>query len=210
MTFELLTGSVAWLGALVVVLGAITISVFAIRMQQPVLALFGLLPIGLGVLALVLGILVPVPPLLPGLVALGLVALAIIGGNPVTVWVLDRASRGAVDDGAHGGILVPAVSSAGATTSTARTTKTREVLRGGTWIGYLERLAVVAAIAIGHYEIIAAVIAIKGLGRFSELDAPEARERFIVGTLVSLIWAALCGGLIFFGIVPGALGVYTP
>jgi hypothetical protein len=210
MTFELLTGSVAWLGALVVVLGAITISIFAIRMHQPVLALFGLLPIGLGVLALVLGIFVPVPPLLPGLVALGLVALAIIGGNPVTVWVLDRAARGAVDDGSHGGILVPAASRTGTTASTSRTAKTREVLRGGTWIGYLERLAVVAAIALGHYEIIAAVIAIKGLGRFSELDAPEARERFIVGTLVSLIWAALCGGLIFFGIVTGAAGAYTP
>jgi hypothetical protein len=200
MTFELLTGSVAWLGALFVVLGAITISTFAIRMQQPVLALFGLLPIGLGVIALVLGIFVPVPPLLPGLVALGLVALAIIGGNPVTVWVLDRASRGDVDDGAHGGIMVPALPIGPPTT--ARTTKTREVLRGGTWIGYLERLAVVAAIAIGHYEIIAAVIAIKGLGRFSELDAPESRERFIVGTLVSLGWAALCGALIAYGIVP--------
>jgi hypothetical protein len=210
MTFELLTGSVAWLGALVVVLGAITISIFAIRMQQPALALFGLLPIGLGVIALVLGIEVPVPPLLPGLVALGLVALAVIGGNPVTVWVLDRASHGAVDDGTHGGILVPAVPATGSTAAGTRTTKTREVLRGGTWIGYLERLAIVAAIAIGQYAIIAAVIAIKGLGRFSELDAPEARERFIVGTLVSSIWAALCGGLIYFGIVTGAAGLYTP
>jgi hypothetical protein len=208
MTFELLTGSVAWLGALVVVLGAITISIFAIRMQQPALALFGLLPVGLGVLALVLDVDVPTPPLLPGLVALGLVALGVIGGNPITVWVLDRASHGAVDDGSHGGILVPAVSATG--TTTARTTKTREVLRGGTWIGYLERLAVVAAIAIGQYAIIAAVIAIKGLGRFSELDAPEARERFIVGTLVSSIWAALCGGLIYFGIVTGVAGAYTP
>jgi hypothetical protein len=70
------------------------------------------------------------------------------------------------------------------------------VLRGGTWIGYLERLAVIGAIAVGHFEIIAAVIAIKGLGRFSELDAPEARERFIIGTLVSMTWAALCGALI--------------
>jgi len=199
--FELLTGIVTWLGALVVVLGAVTISVFAIRMKHPVLALFGLLPVGLGVIALTLAIPVATPPYLPGLVALALVALAIIGGNPITVWVLDRASRGDVDGGTHGGILVP-VAASGTTTSTARTTKTREVLRGGTWIGYLERLAVVAAIAIGHYEIIVAIIAIKGLGRFSELDAPESRERFIVGTLVSMIWAALCGALILLGIVP--------
>lgn len=201
MTFALLTGSVVWLGALVVVFGAITVSIFAIRTQQSILALFGLLPLGLGVAALVLRIVVPTPPLLPGLVALALAALAIIGGNPVTVWVLDRASHGGVDDGAHGGILVPAVPTGAP--AAPRAAKTREVLRGGTWIGYLERLAIVAAIAIGHHEIIAAVIAIKGLGRFSELDAPEARERFIVGTLVSLIWAALCGALIVFGIVPG-------
>ena len=203
--FELLTGIVSWLGALIAVLGAVTISVFAIRMKHPALALFGLLPVGLGVIALTLAIPVATPPYLPGLVALSLVALAIIGGNPITVWVLDRASRGDVDSGTHGGILVPVVAN-GATTSTARTVKTREVLRGGTWIGYLERLAVVAAIAIGHYEIIVAIIAIKGLGRFSELDAPESRERFIVGTLVSMIWAALCGALILLGIVPR---VYT-
>jgi hypothetical protein len=199
MTFELLTGSVAWLGALVVVLGAVTIAVFAIRMKQPVLALFGLLPIVLGIVALTLGIHLPQPPVLPGLVALGLAALAIIGGNPITVWVLERASRGNIDDGTHGGILVP-----DAATSTARTVRTREVLRGGTWIGYLERLAVVGAIAVGHFEIVAAVIAIKGLGRFSELDAPEARERFIVGTLVSMTWAALCGALILLGVIAGA------
>lgn len=199
--FELLTGIVTWLGALVVILGAVTISVFAIRTKNAALALFGLLPVGLGVVALTLAVPVATPPYLPGLVALGLVALAIIGGNPITVWVLERASRGDVDGGTHGGILVPVVANS-ATTSTARTTKTREVLRGGTWIGYLERLAVVAAIAIGHYEIIVAIIAIKGLGRFSELDAPEARERFIVGTLVSMIWAALCGALILLGIVP--------
>lgn len=200
--FELLTGIVSWLGALVTVLGAITISIFAIRMKHPVLALFGLLPVVLGIIALTLAIPVATPPYLPGLVALGLVALAIIGGNPLTVWVLDRASRGDVDSGTHGGILVPVQASTAGAASTARTTKTREVLRGGTWIGYLERLAVVAAIAIGHYEIIAAVIAIKGLGRFSELDAPESRERFIVGTLVSMIWAGLCGALILLGILP--------
>ena len=41
-----------------------------------------------------------------------------------------------------------------------------------------------------------AVVAIKGLGRFSELDSAAARERFIIGTLVSMIWAGLCAALI--------------
>jgi len=183
---------VAWTGALFFVLAAVAIAVLAIRTRQPALALFGLLPVGLGLLALVLGVRVAEPPVLPALVALGLAALGVIGGNPLTVWVLRRAAHGDVDPGAHGGILIPAATASGGTSAS----KTREVLRGGTWIGYLERLAVVGAIALGRFEIVAAVIAIKGLGRFSELDAPIARERFIIGTLVSMTWAALCGALI--------------
>ena len=112
--------------------------------------------------------------------------MQVIGGNPITVWVLGVASRGEVEGGKHGGILVK---------EKGGRTK-HEVLRGGTWIGYLERIAVVAAIATLHVEVIAAVIAIKGLGRFSELDSAETRERFIIGTLVSMIWAAACGALI--------------
>ena len=71
-----------------------------------------------------------------------------------------------------------------------------EVLRGGTIIGYLERLALIAAIVLEHLEIVAVLIAVKGLGRFSELDSPEIRERFIIGTLVSLVWAGACALLI--------------
>lgn len=199
MNLEFFTATVVWIGALVFVLAAIAIAVLAIRLAQPVVALFGLLPVGLGIAALALGIRDYFPTLQPwaALVALALAALGIIGGNPLTVWVLDRAAKGDVDGGTHGGILVPAEPATGAKS----TTKTREVLRGGTWIGYLERLAIVGAIAVGHFEIIAAVIAIKGLGRFSELDAPEARERFIIGTLVSMTWAALCGALIVLPIV---------
>ena len=185
---------VVWIGALVFVLAAVAIAVLAIRLKQPVVALFGLLPVALGILALALGIRDLFPTLQPwsALVGFGLAALGVIGGNPLTVWVLGRAAKGDIDGGDHGGILVPDATAAGATSPT----RTREVLRGGTWIGYLERLAVIGAIAVGHFEIIAAVIAIKGLGRFSELDAPEARERFIIGTLVSMTWAAVCGALI--------------
>lgn len=39
------------------------------------------------------------------------------------------------------------------------------------------------------------MVAIKGVGRFSELASPEARERFIIGTLASLAWAAALGVL---------------
>ena len=200
--FEFVLVVTAWLGAAVVVLGAVVIAILAIRLRHPMLALFGLLPVAVGVLALVFPTTMPAPPVLPAIVALGFAALAVVGGNPLTVWVLDRAAKSAVDGGTHGGILVSAPTPSGAES----TTTTREVLRGGTWIGYLERIAVVGAIVLGRWEIVAAVIAIKGLGRFSELDAPEARERFIIGTLVSMTWAAVCGAIILLGLAPALAG----
>jgi hypothetical protein len=38
---------------------------------------------------------------------------------------------------------------------------------------------------------IAYIVAVKGLGRFAELkETPVAAERFIIGTLASMLWAA--------------------
>lgn len=106
--------------------------------------------------------------------------------------------RPAVTLGTHGGILVTASSNDidVSRTTTGSHVAEREVLRGGAAIGHLERSAVVGAAAIGHLEVIAAVIAIKGLGRFTELDTAESRERFIVGTLASMIWAGACAALV--------------
>ena len=79
----------------------------------------------------------------------------------------------------------PAAPDPGGTASTER------ILRGGAIIGVLERLAVCLAILAGEPVAIAYVVAIKGLGRFAELKAtPVAAERFIIGTLASLLWAA--------------------
>jgi hypothetical protein len=65
------------------------------------------------------------------------------------------------------------------------------LLRGGAIIGILERLAVCLAILAGQPVAIAYVVAIKGLGRFAELkETPVAAERFIIGTLSSMLWAA--------------------
>jgi hypothetical protein len=69
------------------------------------------------------------------------------------------------------------------------------VLRGGAWIGFLERVAVFAALVGRWPEGIAIVLAVKGLGRYPELRSgrsPGLAERFIIGTLVSVLWAALC------------------
>lgn len=70
----------------------------------------------------------------------------------------------------------------------------RAVLRGGTWIGILERLAVTGTLALGYPEGIAFVIAVKGLGRYPELrEHPGLSERFVIGTLASLAWATALG-----------------
>ena len=67
----------------------------------------------------------------------------------------------------------------------------KRILRGGAIIGVLERLAVCLAILAGHPVAIAYVVAIKGLGGFAEhKETPVAAERFIIGTLASMLWAA--------------------
>jgi hypothetical protein len=73
----------------------------------------------------------------------------------------------------------------------AETVSSTGILRGGAIIGVLERLAVCLAILAGQPVAIAYVVAIKGLGRFAELKGtPVAAERFIIGTLTSMLWAA--------------------
>lgn len=112
-----------------------------------------------------------------------LLLIGVIGGSPLVLVVLELAGSGSVPLGDHGGILV---------TGDGARKPEREILRGGLTIGYLERLAVIGAALAGQYGAIAIVVAVKGLGRFSELENAAARERFIIGTLVSLIWAAAC------------------
>lgn len=115
-------------------------------------------------------------------VAIGFGTLGVFAGSPIVGLVL-RFAQGGVELGAHGGIVVD---DEDGTAKTAR----KEILRGGTTIGLLERLALIGAIVAGQPAAIAVIVAIKGLGRFSELDDSRARERFIIGTLTSLIWAS--------------------
>ncbi|MGJ1466768.1 hypothetical protein ACR798_02465 [Clavibacter sepedonicus] len=132
-------------------------------------------------------------PLVVGYLGLVAVVLAVLGGGSASTVVL--ATRGSVPPGAYGGILVAPRGHEDDPSALRR--PTREVLRGGATIGMLERLAVVAVILAGYPEALAVVIAIKGVGRFSELgEAAEARERFIIGTLVSWLWAATCAAVV--------------
>ena len=137
--------------------------------------------------------------------------VACLGGWPVTAGILRLASSHsvrAVDAHELGEPQVPAGPAAGPrhagpSTAVQEQPEAMEastangapvaagVLRGGLLIGVLERAAVVLAILAGQPVAIAYVVAIKGLGRYPELkQAPAASERFIIGTLASLLWAA--------------------
>jgi hypothetical protein len=144
------------------------------------------------VLGLVVVAIAPVNvPTLMGLIltVLGL-AVGVLGGNPVTRRVLEAAAGSRVRETEDGGImLLPADGREDAAPP-------RTLMRGGTVIGYLERLAAVVSIVVGFPEAIAVVVAIKSVGRFSELAESETRERFIIGTFASLIWACVVGGLL--------------
>lgn len=103
------------------------------------------------------------------------VAVSLLGGGALTTIILAIASS--------------------ATGTTARVQ--RDVLRGGAWIGALERLAVLGTLVAGWPEGLAVIVAIKGLARYPELRTAStagggASERFIIGTLASLGWAAVC------------------
>ena len=131
------------------------------------------------------------------------VLLAIAG---LLAWVADGASDRLADGAAiasmlaavlGGGPVATAVLRAAdpAMTGVAGGPQDPEVLRGGTWIGLLERGAVGATVLAGSAEGLVVLAAVKGLGRYAELRAPAAAERFIIGTLASALWAAACVGV---------------
>lgn len=126
------------------------------------------------------------------LIGITALALSVAGGGPAAQLVLALATRSTTVAGDHGGIVVQDRSSGTGADAT------HEVLRGGTTIGFLERFATTGAIMAGFPEALGVLIAIKGVGRFTELDTAEARERFIIGTLVSIVWACVCAGLFRF------------
>lgn len=108
-------------------------------------------------------------------------ALAVAGGGPVTARVF------ALVDGHEHGHADATIDQAG------------QVLRGGAWIGALERAAIFASLATGQPEGVAIVLGLKGLGRYPELRNQEvtgAAERFIIGTFTSVLWAAACAGVV--------------
>ena len=111
--------------------------------------------------------------------------LAVLGGGPVTTRIFAVVDRQADDP---------------QTVDQQTIDEAGEVLRGGAWIGALERLAVFAGLAAGFPEGVAVVLALKGVGRFPDLRGEgkggAATERFIIGTFSSVLWAAACAGMV--------------
>ncbi|GAB4085479.1 hypothetical protein GCM10028784_21090 [Myceligenerans cantabricum] len=148
------------------------------------------------------------------LVVLG---LSTVVGSWVVNLVLRQASKGDLPWSKHDPILIAQsvplgdrkeASKRSAATGTMDPTAI-SVLRGGAWMGLLERLAITGTLLLGYPTGIALVIAIKGLGRYAELRAqPLASERFVIGTLASLLWASACGfvGAGVIAVVLGPLG----
>jgi hypothetical protein len=169
-----------WLVMVLALGGSLAFAILAWRVPR---RLFVGCSAGLLAIAIILSSIPAVPA--PVVVAIVLTVLAlgvgVIGGGPAAVVVLRLATRESVTDGEHGGILAKDGS---------------EVLRGGTMIGLLERLAVAGSIIAGFPEAVAVVVAIKGVGRFTELEAAPIRERFIIGTLVSFVWAAAAAAVV--------------
>ncbi|MDQ1583487.1 MAG: hypothetical protein QOF36_1541 [Microbacteriaceae bacterium] len=188
---------VYWAAAVLLVMVSLCCAAFALRFpRRPLVYISG------GTLAGALAVLsIPgpsAPPLVHVLLGIASLALAIVGGGPAAQLVLALASRGSVAAGAHGGIVVADREDTPRFGGTHEVLRggTHEVLRGGTTIGFLERLAIAGSVMAGFPTALAVIIAIKGVGRFTELDAPEARERFIIGTLVSFSWACACAGIV--------------
>ncbi|MBF4561952.1 hypothetical protein ITJ43_07330 [Microbacterium sp. VKM Ac-2870] len=158
-----------------------------------------LLSIAAAIIAATLIALTVLPVRVPELYAAGLAllgaALAVVGGDPFARWVLTLADGGRTREGTRGGILVEMM-----TERVGDAPREEEILRGGTTIGYLERTAAALGILAGFPGAVAVVIALKGIGRFTELATPAARERFIVGTMASLLWACAVAGVVWLAI----------
>lgn len=59
----------------------------------------------------------------------------------------------------------------------------------------LGEAATALSLLTGFPEGLAVVVAVKALGRYPELRSPGVSERFIIGTLTSLLWVAACAGV---------------
>ncbi|MGW9630433.1 hypothetical protein ACWGST_06985 [Agromyces sp. NPDC055520] len=191
MTLFVIGDAITWSALVISLVAAATLSVLAYLRPRRAYIWFAAGTLGIALLAAASAASPAQFGLAPLITVLGLV-IAVFGGSPAAATALDLAMGGAVAPGLHGGIIVAEKRTDDEVRRGVQPTAKREVLRGGLTIGVLERIASAGAIIAGFPEALAIVVAVKGVGRFTELEAPEARERFIIGTFASLIWA--CAG----------------
>ncbi len=179
---------VVWSLGIITTYAAVALAIFATKPGRHRLALPSFLPVLAVLVAGLFGEVVAPHPAMAVMVAIGVGLLGVIAGSPAVALLLTGATRGSERLGAHGGILVRDVN--------APPPAQREILRGGITIGYLERFALIGAVVAGQAAAVAVIVGVKGLGRFSELENEQARERFIIGTLASLTWAGVCAAAV--------------
>ncbi|MGC5166320.1 hypothetical protein [Luteimicrobium sp. DT211] len=120
-------------------------------------------------------------------ISVAMLAVSVLGGLVVVPAVLRAAGRTSAGEAARADAQPSNAPQPDAPDAAA-------VLRGGTWIGILERLAVTGCLLTGFAPGVAVVVAVKGLGRYPEIrDNPGVSERFVIGSLASLVWAAAAG-----------------
>ncbi|MCE1173741.1 MAG: hypothetical protein LWW77_03930 [Propionibacteriales bacterium] len=121
-------------------------------------------------------------------------AIAVFVGSPAVSWLFRRVDASAAKIATK---TTAVQSEEGAPAAAPRLQAAAALLRGGHWIGLLERLAIFATLLAGFGEGIAVVLAVKSLARYPELRATTsgAAERFIIGTFASTLFAAACAGL---------------
>ena len=69
-------------------------------------------------------------------------------------------------------------------------------LRAGRVIGILERLLIFLGLIASSWEILAGVVALKTVARYSELDKQDKAEYFLIGSLASILWAVALTALV--------------
>ncbi|TDE08381.1 hypothetical protein [Jiangella asiatica] len=142
-------------------------------------------------------------------VLVGAAALFGRSGAPADAAVRDLASAAAVVTAVTGGSLVAtallrvadrgrgALGDDAVTGDATMNVSDPQTLRGGTSIGALERIGVAVTLLAGWPEGLVLVLGVKGLGRYPELRRPAAAERFIIGTLASVLWAVAAVGVVY-------------
>ncbi len=61
----------------------------------------------------------------------------------------------------------------------------------GRYIGGLERLIIGIGLMVQSWEVLVAIIALKTIARFKELDKKINAEYFLIGSMFSILWALL-------------------